>query len=307
MKKVFIPFSIIASLFLMFVVFSSYTDNDENQKKSQTNTSEKAPDNQIVQPLPTPEQIDFAGERFPVERFDVKERLDREILVNTYWHSNTIMNIKLAHKYFPVIEPILAEHGVPDDFKYLAVAESGLRNVTSPAGAKGIWQFMKGTARQYGMVVNGEIDERLNLEKATHAACKYLKKSKEEHGSWMFAAAAYNMGGAKLATTKTDQRAKSYFDLNMNQETMRYVFRLAAMKEIMSQPTKYGFYIDDYIKYQPITDTYNVEVTGTVENWGDWAAKYNLGYRTLKVYNPWIVDHKLVNKEKRKYLVRIPK
>ncbi|MGB1216475.1 MAG: transglycosylase SLT domain-containing protein, partial [Saprospiraceae bacterium] len=171
MKKALIPFSILASVFLMFVIFSSYTEDDKTKEDKTTST--KAPENQVVQPLPIPSQIDFAGEVFPLELFDVKERLDREILVNTYWHSNTIMNIKLAHKYFPIIEPILAEHGVPQDFKYLAIAESGLKNATSSAGAKGIWQFMTKTARYYGMVIDAEVDERYNIEKATESACKY--------------------------------------------------------------------------------------------------------------------------------------
>jgi len=236
-----------------------------------------------------------------------KERLDRELLRDAYWHSSTVLSIKRARRYFPTIERILAEEGVPDDMKYLAVAESNLSNAVSPSGAKGVWQFMKGTGKEYGMEVNSEIDERYHFEKATYAACTYLKKLKKKFGSWTMAAAAYNVGGNKLNKESTKQRSKSYYDLNLNQETARYVFRILAIKEIMSNPEAFGFYIDEEDKYPPLDSFYEMEVTGPVANWGDYAQQYKTSYRLLKVYNPWLVSSSLTNKAKKKYIVKLPK
>jgi hypothetical protein len=290
-------------MFAAFVVFSSYADGNESPNVNPEPNGLA----QIIQAVDAPADIDFAGEKLDMDNFDVMERLDRELLVNSYWQSNMVLNIKHAHRYFPTIERILAENGVPDDFKYLAVAESGLKNVTSPAGAKGLWQFMKATGRGYNLTVTSEIDERMHLEKSTQAACTYLKRLKGDLGSWSLAAAAYNMGEAKLKSTMQKQRADSYYELNLNQETMRYFFRLVAIKEIMKNPRKYGFYVDDHQKYQPLDDYHEIEVTGQLASWGDFAKKYGTTYRMLKVYNPWITDYRLVNREGKKYMVRIPK
>ena len=262
---------------------------------------------QVIESIALDKSYEFAGEKLPMDNFDVRERLDREMTVNAYWHSSTLLNIKNANKYYPIVEPILREHNVPDDFKYLAVAESSLRNVTSPAGAKGIWQFMKPTAKFYGLVVESEVDERYHLEKSTVAFCKFIKDLKGRFGSWTLAAAAYNMGETRLSKELELQRSRSYYDLNLSEETVRYVFRIVALKEIIQDPRSFGFYIDDNYLYQSLTDYATVEVDGPVENWGDFANKYGTSYRLLKVYNPWMRSHKLTNREKKKYQIKIPK
>lgn len=308
MRRIFLSFSLVGFFFALFILFSSYTDSNksnQNPPHPQGKTDGSLP--QIIQSPPMPSSADFCGERLPLENFDVKERLDHELISNSYRHSGTILYLKRAGKYFPTIEKILAEEGMPDDLKYLSVAESGLSNAKSPAGAKGYWQFMKGTGQEYGLTVNGEIDERLHLEKSTRAACKYLRKLKSRFGSYTFAAAAYNMGGPNLNKNKTRQKADDYYDLNINSETMRYVFRIVAIKEIMKNPRSYGFYIDDYQKYPQLPETYDVEVKGAVPSWADFAAKYGMSYRELKVFNPWIVDSKLTNSQRKTYYVKVPK
>jgi hypothetical protein len=226
--------------------------------------------------------------------------------VNTYWHSSTLLNIKNTYKFFPVIERILAENGIPDDFKYLAVAESNLRNETSPAGAKGFWQFMKNTGEYYGLEINSEVDERFHLEKATQAACKYLLDYKKRFGTWTLSAAAYNMGGTRLASSIKSQRAEQFYDLNLSEETNRYVFRLVAIKEILRNPQDFGFYIEPEDTYQPLNNYQTVEVNGSVTNWGDFAIEHGTTYRMIKVFNPWLLDAKLTNSSKKTYEIRIP-
>ena len=265
---------------------------------------------QIIKPVNLDKTFSFAGEIFPMENFDVRERLDRELLRNTYWHSNTLLNIKKAYKYFPIIEKILAENGVPDDFKYLSVAESDLSNAVSPAGAKGFWQFMKKTGQYYDLEINSQIDERYHLEKATQAFCKYIKSDyKRFNNSWLMAAAAYNMGGTRLSKRIKEQKARSYFDLNLNRETSRYVFRLVAIKEIMNNPRDFGFYASDHEKYQPLdpNNFQKIEVNYGVASWGEFAEKYGTNYRMLKVLNPWLITPSMTNKSGTKYLVKVPK
>lgn len=260
-----------------------------------------------VKTLDLNKDYNFAGELVPKDNFDALERLEREILVNAYWHSNTLMMVKKAKRYFPVIEKILAEQGVPDDIKYLAAAESSFNNATSPSGAKGIWQFMEGTGKEYGMEINNDVDERNHLEKSTIAACKMLTKLKNKFGSWTMAAAAYNMGGNGLAKEMENQRASSYYDMNLNNETLRYVLRLIAIKEIFDNPERYGFATEDGPLYKPLDNYYELSVDTTIANWGDFAKKYNTSYRMLKVYNPWLASYSLSNKERKPYMVRIPK
>ena len=249
----------------------------------------------------------FAGERIPTENFDVRERLERELIVNTYFHTSTILNLKKMTRYFPVIEPILKEHGIPDDFKYLAVAESSLTNATSPAGAKGFWQFMKGSADDYGLEVNSEVDERYHLEKATHAACEYLKKYRNKLGSWISTAAAYNMGPTGFENEVDKQKFDNYFDMNLNEETGRYVFRIIAIREVLQNPEKFGYDIPVEEKYLPLDDFAIVSINEPVPNLGDFAKQYGTTYRMLKLYNPWLLDYKLTNSKKKNYKIKIPK
>jgi len=262
---------------------------------------------QVVKPIDLDRPFDFAGEPLPMDNFDVRQRLDRELVVNTYYHSNTILSIKNAGKYFPVIEPILAKNGIPDDFKYLAVAESSLRNAVSPAGAKGIWQFMPAMASAYDMEVNREVDERYHLEKATRAFCSYIKEHYERFGSWTLAAVSYNLGGTRLARSLREQRAKNFYELNLNQETSRYLFRLVALKEILSHPSDFGFYIEEEHTYRPLTDYRIVKVDTSISNLGDFAVEHGANYRMLKVYNPWLLHSRLTNRRGKVYEIKIPK
>ena len=259
-----------------------------------------------VYSLNLPDSINFANERVPIERNDVKESLDRELLINTYWQSQTILFIKRANRFFPVIEPILREHGVPDDFKYLALIESGLMpRAVSPAGAAGIWQFMRTTAREYGLEVTREVDERYNIEKATVAACKYFKKAHDHYGSWTLAAAAYNAGKTGIAKQLNRQKTDNYYDLLLGEETGRYVYRIIAVKEILSEPYKYGFYVKQEDLYPPYR-TKNIEIKRPVKNFADFAKKYNLSYKTFKDLNPWLRETYLTNTSGKTYLVKIP-
>jgi membrane-bound lytic murein transglycosylase D len=247
----------------------------------------------------------FAGELLPMQNEDVRQRLDKELLANAYFHSNTILCVKRANAFFPIIEPILRENGVPDDMKYLSVTESNLTNAVSSAGAKGVWQFMKGVGEAYGLEVNEEVDERFHLEKATKAACDFLKSYHRQFGNWTTAAAAYNMGGPSLAKDAQAQRTNNYYDMNLNQETARYVFRIVSMKEIMEHQQEYGFYITDL--YPPPTSVQLIKVEGAVPNWGDFAQQNRTTYRMLKVLNPWLLGSSLVNRNRKTYYVKVPK
>ena len=258
-----------------------------------------------IKALKLPAYMELAGERVPLEKADIKERMDKELLVNTYWQSNGLLLIKRANKFFPIIEPLLAEHGLPDDFKYLALAESGLQNVKSHAGAAGFWQFMKTTAREYGLEVNKNVDERYNIKKATKMAARYLKKSKERFSSWTLAAAAYNGGNGRISKRLKEQKVTDYYDLLLNLETSRYVFRILALKEVISNPKKYGFVFDAEDLYEP-TKTYDVEVATPIASIPDFAKTYNVTYKELKLVNPWLRETKLNNVSGKKYIFKIP-
>ena len=273
----------------------------EQQVLSKKNTSELYE----IKALEIPSNLDFSGERVPTEKNDIKERMDRELLVNTYWQSNGLLMYKRANKYFPIIEPILAENGIPDDFKYLAVIESGLQNVTSPANAKGIWQILKQTAKELGLEVNSNVDERYHIEKATHAACVYLNKSKKRLGTWTLAAAAYNGGNYGMAKRLKSQKVDNYYDLLLGQETSRYVLRIVAVKEIMSHPSKYGFTYDQKDLYT-MNPTSTVEVDSVITNIASFAQKFGTNYKELKIHNPWLRENKLNNASGKKYQIKLP-
>ena len=262
--------------------------------------------NYKVYAIDLPEKLDFAGERVPIEDPDVYERLDREFLVNTYWQSNGLLYIKRANKYFPIIEPILKRNNIPDDFKYLALIESGLTNAVSPAGASGFWQFMKSAAKEYGLEVGDQVDERYHLEKATQVACDYLNAAKRSTGSWTMAAAAYNAGVAGMNRQANLQETNNYYDLWLNNETSRYVFRILAVKEIMKNPKKYGFIFDKRHLYNELP-TYSVMIDSSITNLISFAKQYNITYKDLKIYNPWLRDRKLENKDGKTYYIKIPK
>jgi hypothetical protein len=253
-----------------------------------------------------PPKLSFAGEEVPMDRWYVKEALDREILVNTYWQSQTLLFIKRAHRYFPIIEPILKEQEVPEDFKYLAMIESGLvPTVVSSAGAVGVWQFMKGTATDYQLELNSEVDERYNLEKSTMAACRYLKDSYKKYGDWTLVAASYNAGRRHLDKQLKLQDAGNYFDLLLGEETSRYVFRILAVKSILETPQEYGFRFRKEDLY-PAIPTRKVEVNKEVKDFATFARIYGVNYKVLKLFNPWLRKPYLTNKQKKTYYITLP-
>ena len=274
----------------------------------ETSVSEQQQTPQIlrVEALDIPRVMTFAGESVPLQDTDVRERLDREIHVNTYWHSNMLLMIKKANRFFAEIEPLLKKYNLPDDFKYLAVAESGLDNVTSSAGASGFWQFMKATGKQYGLEINSYVDERYNLELATKVASEYLRNSKELFGSWTNAAAAYNAGNAGISKQMKRQDATDYYNLLLNPETGRYVFRILAFKEILSNPEKYGFFVDQNDLYQAIP-TNTIVVDTPIEDFAKFAKQQGINYKILKIHNPWLRDTFLKNASGKKYHIKIPK
>ena len=255
--------------------------------------------------LVTPDSIEFAGELAPLFADDIWERYDKEIHRNVYWQSNTMFYFKRANKYFPIIEPILEKNNIPNDFKYLAVIESGLENVVSPAGAAGFWQFMKGTAKDYDMEVNSEVDERYNLEKATQAACEYLKKGYQRFGSWTMAAAGYNMGMNGLSKRSKEQFTDNYYDLYLNRETGAYIFRLLAIKEIFENQKKYGFEIREQDLYR-YPNTREIKISSSNVNLSEYSIKLGLNYKILKQLNPWLRDKYLTNKSGKTYILKIP-
>ena len=274
---------------------------------TQTATSAEQQSSQTlrVEALDIPNVMTFAGERVPLQDTDVRERLDREIHVNTYWHSNMLLMIKKANRFFSEIEPLLKKYNLPDDFKYLAVAESGLDNVTSHAGASGFWQFMKATGKEYGLEINNYVDERYNLELATKVAAQYLINSKELFGSWTNAAAAYNAGNAGITKQMKRQDATDYYSLLLNSETGRYVFRILAFKEILSNPEKYGFYVDQQDLYQVIP-TKTIIIDTPVEDFAKFAKQQGINYKILKIHNPWLRDTYLKNASGKAYSIKIP-
>lgn len=252
-----------------------------------------------------PEQLDFAGEPVPLKEMDIIERLEREIYVNAYWESNMLLMMKRTGKFFPTIEKILAEYRIPDDFKYLALIESGLMNVASPAGARGFWQFMEGTAKDYGLEVNKEVDERYHFEKATVAACKYLQKAYAKFGMWTNVAASYNIGQAGLGRRMNNQHQPDYYDLLLNEETSRYMFRILAFKEIFEHPGKYGFELSKDDLYE-LPEMRTLVIKSSVKDLADWAIKHGSSYKELKNYNPWLRTDKLTVRRGKEYVVKLP-
>ncbi|OMP31249.1 lytic transglycosylase domain-containing protein [Mangrovimonas sp. DI 80] len=259
-----------------------------------------------VYALSVPENLNFAGELVPLENPDIYERMDRELLVNTYWQSNGLLLFKRANKYFPIIEPILKKNGVPDDFKYLAVIESGLTNAVSPAGARGVWQIMQATGRENGLEVNDNVDERYHLEMATEVACKYLLNAKEQFGSWTLAAASYNAGISGVAKRLEEQGVNDYYDLLLGEETGRYLFRIVALKEILNHPNEYGFNFKESDLYTEVP-TYKVKVDTAVTDFSKFAKDFGINYKILKIHNPWLREPFLNNKSRKEYFIEIPK
>ena len=301
-KNILLTLALLACGYLVAQLFNYSKLSDKSIEHVGTEYMEKY----NVYALKTPDKLFFAGEEVPLDRWDIKESFDRELLVNTYWQSQTLLFLKRANRYFPIIEPILKKQGVPDDFKYLALIESGLiPTVVSPAGATGFWQFMKPTARDYKLEVNNEVDERYNIEKSTRAACKYLKDSYKKFGSWALVAASYNAGRTHINSQMKLQDAGSYYDLLLGEEPARYVFRIIATKLIMENPQGFGFRYRESDLY-PNIPTRKIKITGPVKNFADFAKENGANYKILKHFNPWLRKPYLTNKYKKQYEITLP-
>ena len=296
-KTIFIPLFVLLVSAFVLLAFSNKISKDRKLSNPENGYN--------IYAIEIPEVLDFCGESMPIHTPDIRERIDRELLVNTYWQSNGLLMFKRAKRYFPIIEPILESYGVPNDFKYLALIESGLQNVTSSAGAKGFWQIMKPTGKEYGLEINSNVDERNNLELSTIVACKYLLKAKAEFGNWTLAAASYNAGIRGVSKQLERQAVSSYYDLLLGEETGRYMFRIVALKEIITHPKKYGFNFLEKDLYSVIP-TYKVKVDTAVSNFVKFAEKYDLNYKQLKIHNPWLRESFLNNNSRKVYSLEIP-
>ena len=285
-------------IILLTLSCNKKTENEKNKKNEDYS-------NYKIYSIPIPDSLSFSGETVDLNENDLIQRFDKEILVNTYWQSNTLQLIKRSRKYFRIIEPILKKEGVPEDFKYLAVIESGLENLRSPKGAKGIWQIMRGTGRELGLEINNNVDERYNLELSTIAACRYIKNAKNKFGTWTLAAAAYNRGMSGINRALKKQNVKSYYDLLLGNETRRYVFRIHALKLILNNPSNYGFFVKDS-EYYKGDDFKVINIDYPIKNLSDFANKNGINYKTLKIFNPWLIQNHLNNRSKKKYKIKIP-
>lgn len=301
MKRLSIAAIILASLAIAGEAFIFATRKEESEE---LHARAIRADYRIYAPS-IPDTLSFAGERVPLNIYYVREGLDRELVSNMYYQSNTLFTIKRATRYFPTIERILKEEGVPGDFKYLCVIESGLQCVTSSAGAQGWWQFMKTTGQKYGLEITDEVDMRNNLEASTRAACRYLKALKAQFGGWTEAAAAYNCGENGLDRRLTNQQQRSYYDLYLNRETQRYVYRILALKLILQHPQDYGYYVRRCDTY-PEVPTTEVLLSGKDVDLVQFAKDNGTSYKMVRTLNPWITTDKLKNKNGNTYSVKIP-
>ncbi|WP_300438846.1 lytic transglycosylase domain-containing protein [Christiangramia sp.] len=301
---------LIVGLFTVCAVSINAVQQEQPEAAMKNRTADNIDDESVadtykIKALPMPEDLEFAGESVPLNDPDIYERMDRELLVNTYWQSNALLLMKRAHKYFPVIEPVLKEEGIPDDFKYLAVIESGLTHAVSPARAVGFWQILESTGKEYGLEINGNVDERYHIEKSTRVAADYLKKAKARFGSWTLAAASYNAGHYGVDKQLDRQKVGEYYDLLLGEETGRYVFRILAVKEIMTNPEKYGFSFNESDLYTHIP-VKKVKVDTVVTYFPDFAENFGINYKILKVHNPWLRDDHLKNASRKTYYIDIP-
>ncbi len=304
-EKRFFRWFTLAMMFALVVVLTlnmSLTSTPAHEGNSQSSGFNR---DYNIYSLELPDTLTFAGEQVPVGYFDVREDLDRELLVNTYWQSHTLLLIKRANRYLPQIDTILENQGIPDDFKYIPLIESELTNAVSPAGAVGFWQFLKGTGRDYGLQIDGQIDERYHLEKSTRAACRFFKESYQKFGSWTLAAASFNFGRSALQRQLERQEADNYYNLVLNQETARYIYRILALKLILENPDRYGFNIPAEDLYYPIP-TYRVTVDTTVEDFAGFARAHGINYKYLKILNPWLRESYLKNPRGQPYHIQLP-
>jgi hypothetical protein len=277
--------------FLLFVLTLSSCQGQSNSTNLSKQNEEKSINGHFIMP-PIPSEIDFAGEKINLSDLDIRERLDKELHAIVFYHNLIITYFKRANRYMPQIESILKENGIPDDFKYLALIESGYDNIESRSGAHGFWQFMPKTAEEYGLTVSSSVDERQDLQKSTEAAAKYLKKAKQDLGSWIEAAASYNRGVGGVRSDQKWQHVNSYFDAHMNNETARYVFRILAAKLIFENPLSYGYDLNE-IELYPVIETKSVKVNTEINDLALWAKEQGINYKILVKLNPWILSNSL--------------
>ena len=298
MNKSFRFLSLLSILTITFLFFNAINKSETDPETSTSKTYK-------IKALKLPNNLNLAGERVPLEIPDVKERMERELLVNTYWQSNGLLLIKRANKYFPILEPLLKKHGLPDDFKFLALAESAFIDETSSVGAAGMWHFMKATGKEYGLEINSNVDERYNIELSTKVAAEYLKRSYKRFNSWTLAAASYNAGSYGVSKRLDAQEVNNYYDAKLPDETERYVLRIIALKEVISNPKKYGFVFDNEDLYT-LTKTRTIKVDTAISNITHFAKKFGMNYKEFKIYNPWLRENNLNNKSRKVYEIKIP-
>ena len=290
------------------ITFSLAQSNDEQLEEYEGTDKEFVSFDRIdhiTHDVELPDSMTFCGEEVPLDLFFVRERLERELLVNSYRHSSTILQLKRTTRWFPVMEPLMEKYGLPEDFKYLAMIESELTNAVSPSKAVGFWQFLEGTGKEYGLEINKQVDMRYDVEKETVAACKYLKESYRKFGSWTSAAAAFNCGNGRISKTMEEQRVDSYYDMRLSEETQRYVYRILALKLITENPERYGFAICDNGWYQPF-EYKTVTVTESISNLIDFAYEQGTNYKMLKYFNPWLRSNSLTISAGNSYDIKIP-
>lgn len=281
-----------SQVFFLLSFLSIFLFSCQNQEVQKSEVASNQSEEVLEEYPKLPKEMSLFGEQILLDNFDIRERLDKEIIVNTYYHSSTIQILKKAHRYFPMIERILKEEGIPDDMKYLCVIESALNQATSPSGAKGFWQFMPAAGKENGLTINKEVDERFHVEKSTRAACDYLKTARRNFKDWVLASASYNCGIGGLKRVMKAQEAESFFDLYMNRETTRYVFRIMALKLLMENAAAYGFDREKMELYEPI-ETRKIEVKESIADLAVWAKENGSNLRMLKVLNPWLISNKL--------------
>ncbi len=297
------PISAVACFFLLFFIvriFSFSSDTENNSGKDYHNSHYK------VYSLRIPKDLNFAGEQVPVNDFTVAESIDRELLINTYWQSQTLLLFKRANRWFPVIEPILKRNNIPGDFKYIALVESGLTNVVSPAGATGYWQLIESTGANYGLEIDEDVDERYSIERSTEAACKYFLEAYKKLNNWTLVAASYNLGIGGVEVQLQKQQVKNYYDLFLNDETSRYVFRILAMKDILTRPEAYGFVLRKQDLY-PRIPTVKIVCDSSISDLPQFAITNGTNYKILKLLNPWLRKDFLSNADNKKYYIELPK
>lgn len=300
LKSLYLSLTVVVFVIAFKLFNFSTTNSNESEIKKAVNAT-KSP----IRAFKLPDSLNFAGDKVPLEYFDVRESLDNELLSVGNFHSQTFKNIKRTARYFPIIEPILEKNNIPNDFKYLAVAESNLENVASYAGAHGFWQFLKSTGISYGLEVNSEVDERYNLEKATEAACKYLGNAYKVYKDWALVAASYNYGRGNVNKQLKRQKVDSYYNLYLNRETARYVYRILAIKLIFQNPDEYNLHLDEEDYYRP-WQTKEIEINGSINSLIDFAKEHGTSYKMVKLLNPWLRSDKLTNSRKKTYKIKIP-